>query len=269
MLVSTAPIAGRIPRDYDQRKNSLFVLNGGTYTAVGVGPVSITSRETPYAINNQGAVAGLSETRMQPFLWQNGQLQYISGPAGTNDAFLDLRALSDTGTVLLQLNPRALEPARCFTWTAGQLKEVLPPSPDLRIDCKAINASGAVAGLLRRYDAQGNNGAAAVFVTLNGQFSLQAFQPFQIDALQSSIKLNAAGTVAYQSGYTVQADGSARSSVMLFANGQTQSLDALVTPALPAGQFLELNDFNDKGQVLARLRTGTSVTQPQLVLSPK
>jgi hypothetical protein len=269
MLVSTAPIAGRIPRDYDQRKNSLFVLNGGTYTAVGVGPVSITSRETPYAINNRGAVAGLSETRMQPFLWQNGQLQYISGPASTNDAFLDLRALSDTGTVLLQLNPRALEPARCFTWTAGQLKEVLPPSPDLRIDCKAINASGAVAGLLRRYDAQGNNGAAAVFVTLNGKFSLQAFQPFQIDALQSSIKLNAAGTVAYQSGYTVQADGSARSSVMLFANGQTQSLDALVTPALPAGQFLELNDFNDKGQVLARLRTGTSVTQPQLVLSPK
>jgi hypothetical protein len=267
MLVSAAPIAGRVPRDYDQRKNSLYVLNGSTYTAVGAGPVSITSRETPYAINNQGAVAGLSEARWQPFLWQSGKLQYISGPAGTNDAFLDLRGLSDTGTVLLQLNPKALEPARCFTWTAGQLSEVLPPAPDLRIDCKAINASGAVAGLLRRFDAQGN-GSAAVFVTLNGQFSVQAFQPFQIDAPQTNIKLNAAGTVIYQSGYVVQPDGSVRSTPMLFANGQTQALDALLTPALPAGQFLEVNDFNDKGQVLARLRTGASVTQPQLVLSP-
>jgi hypothetical protein len=268
MLVTAAPIAGRIPRDYDQRKNSLYVLNGSTYTAVGAGPVSVTSRATPYAINNQGAVAGLSETRLQPFLWQNGQLQYISGPAGGNDAFLDLRGLSDTGTVLLHLNPRAVEPARCFTWSAGQLSELLPPSPEMRMDCKAINASGAVAGLLHRVDAQGK-GSAAVFVARNGQFTVQAFQPYQIEALQGNIKLNAAGTVAYQSGYTVQADGTVRSSIMLFANGQTQSLDSLVTPALPAGQFLELNDFNDKGQVLARLRTGTAVTQPQWVLSPK
>jgi hypothetical protein len=269
MLVSAAPIAGRIPRDYDQRKNSLFVLNGSTYTAVGAGPVSITSRETPFAINNQGAVAGLSETRWQPFLWQKGQLQYISGPAGTSDAFLDLRGLSDSGTVLLQLNPRALESARCFTWTAGQLTEVLPPAPDLRIDCKAINAAGAVAGLLRRYDAQGNNAAAAVFVTLNGQFSVQPFQPYQIDAQQTDIKLNASGTVLYQGPLVVLPNGSVRSSPMLFANGQTQSLDALLTPALPASQFLQVIDFNDKGQVLARLRNTASTAQPtSVVLSP-
>ncbi len=267
MLVSAAPVAGRIPRDYDQRKNNLYVLRGNTYTPVGAGPVSVTSRETPYLINNQGAVAGLSDTRLQPFLWQNGQLQYISGPVGANNAFLDLRGLNDAGTVLLQLNPRALEPSRCFTWAAGQLSELLPPSPDLRIDCKAINASGAVAGLLRRIDAQGK-GAAAVFLAQNGQFSVQPFQPYQTDAVQTHIKLNAAGTVLYQGGYVVQSNGTVRSSPMLFTNGQTQSLDALLTPALPAGQFLEVNDFNDKGQVLARLRVPTASAQPQVVLSP-
>jgi len=126
-----------------------------------------------------------------------------------------------------------------------------------------------MAGLLRRYDAQGNNAAAAVFVTLNGQFSVQPFQPYQIDAQQTDIKLNASGTVLYQGPLVVLPNGSVRSSPMLFANGQTQSLDALLTPALPASQFLQVIDFNDKGQVLARLRNTASTAQPtSVVLSP-
>jgi hypothetical protein len=178
---------------------------------------------------------------------------------------LRVRDLNDSGVVLLQLTSDQANNTRCFTWSAGLLTELPPPSPGLGVDCRAINASGTVAGLLRSRDAAGAT-SAAVFVAMGGQFRAQAFEPYLYDPRQTNLRLNASGTVLYEKGYDTQADGSVRAGGMLFADGVATSLDALLTPALPKGQYLVVNDLNDAGQVLVQIY-GAAGT-PQAILSP-
>jgi hypothetical protein len=96
MLVSAAPVAGRIPRQYDLSQNVSIVLRDGKYTDSGLGSAAVF-------INNSGWLAGAALANGQPVLLSNGQTQTISGPADQPGAVLRVRALNDSGVVLLQL----------------------------------------------------------------------------------------------------------------------------------------------------------------------
>jgi hypothetical protein len=135
------------------------------------------------------------------------------------------------------------------------------------MDCRSINASGDIAGVLRRSTSTGTL-EAAVFVWRNGQFQVQ---PFGSDFDSMAMKLMDSGVLVLDKGLIYLGNTNGVNAwkgggQVIRANGEVFELESLLSPALPDGQHLQFMDINDLGQALVRV-TGANGS-PQKVISP-
>jgi hypothetical protein len=261
LLVGVAPQSGKRQQGEVVSTYTPYVLQAGVFTAVAAyGPQAVTS-------NRQGWMMVATNTGLS--LGRLGQLQsyqFTQLSSAAVDVF-NGAAISSDGRGVVSIGFRDPWDSACFVAYQGQLSTVSPPQPGWRIDCRSINASGDIAGVVRRSTSTGAT-EAAVFVWRSGQFQVQ---PFGSDFDPLAMKLMDSGVLVLDKGLIFLGNTNGTNlwkggSQVIRANGELFELESLLKPALPADQHLQFMDINDLGQALVRV-TG-AIGSPQKVISP-
>ena len=261
LLVGVAPFSGKREQIEIVSTYAPYVLQAGVFTAVpAYGPQAVTT-------NRQGWMLIGTDTGLN--LGRLGQLQFYPVPQMSSTSVVSGggSAVSSDGRGVVSIGFREPQESVCFVAYQGQVSKVSPPQPGWRLDSRSINASGDIAGVLRRSTSTGTL-EAAVFVWRNGQFQVQPFGP-DFDAM--AMKLMDSGVLVLDKGliYLGNTNGTNAwkgGGQVIRANGEVFELESLLSPALPAGQHLQFMDINDLGQALVRV-TGANGS-PQKVISP-
>jgi hypothetical protein len=261
MLVDVAPQSGKRLQNEALPAYVPYVLQAGVFTAL---PAYTTRAVTS---NRQGWMFIPADTGY--YLGRPGQLQFYTD-AQMSDARINVfygAAVSSDGRAMVSYGFRAPTETACLVAYQGQVSKVSPPQADWNIHCLSINASGDIAGVLRRTTSAGAT-EAAVFIRRNGQFQVQ---PFQADFTPTAMKLLDSGVLVLDKdlSYLGNINGINEwkgGSQVIRANGEAFELESLLSPALPAGQHLLVMDINDLGQALVRVNGVNGM--PQKVISP-
>ncbi len=262
LLVSVAPQSGKRQQTEYISGYAPYLLNAGVFTAL---TAAFSARGV--TSNRQGWLMTLGDASL--YLGKVGQQQTypIAQMSTSVVATVGGSAISSDGRGVVSIGFHNPDDSACFVAYQGQLAKVSTPQAGARIDCQSINASGDIAGVLHRNASDGTS-EAAVFTWRNGQFQVQ---PFERDFEPLSMKLLDTGALVLDKGliYLGNTNGTNAwkgGAQVIRANGEVFELESIFTPALPAGQHLQLLDINDLGQALAEV-VGANGT-PQKVISP-
>ncbi|MEY4766629.1 MAG: hypothetical protein RI907_3302 [Pseudomonadota bacterium] len=244
----------------------------------------------PPLVNRKGTLVGISQNpssrQWDVLVSVHGQQTRVPMPSGTDD--WRVVGISDDDQVLIEVDlqdqftrvgdtityTQYRWQKRCYVWKAGNLTEVLAPTPYpvVSVNCGGIGPDGLVAAYVS-HAAGGELSpfglTKALFTWRNGQ--VQRFQTdfkvFSSDALPG-VSLTQAGWGVYSK--PLDGNSSATVDPQVFLNGQHVRLAPLIRPAIGATDLVFIKSVNASGQILAQVVPAAASAAPRfVVLTPR
>jgi hypothetical protein len=273
--VATAAKSGRLDASYfpDDSADAalgraplgakLRLLQNGVFTDM---PTGLWDYFRP-RVNRKGTVAGQALNSATVVMVRNGQRSEVSMPADL--AFWEVKGLSDNDEVLIEgATPVYSWKKRCFVWKGGALTEIQVNSaqPVVSVACGGISSTGIVAGFAyQQIGAEINPYAllGSVFTWRDQILNQSAFVADGGGAGYNTF-VTPSGLVGYNRIVSGRFEGA------VYAQGRVQPLPPVISPALAAGETLEVLNMNDMGQLLVGVwPSGQAPKARHAVLSPQ
>jgi hypothetical protein len=274
-LVATAATTGRL--------NASYFPDDSSDAALGRAPLGATPRllqngvfsDLPTGlwdyyrprVNRKGTVAGHSVNSPAVIMVRNGQRSEVAMP--TELAYWEVKGLSDNDEVLIEgATPVYSWKKHCYVWNGVALSEIQVNSaqPVISVACGGISSTGIVAGFAyQQIGAEINPYAllGSVFTWRNQILNQSEFVADGGGAVYNTF-VTPAGLVGYNRVVNGRFEGA------VYAQGRVQPLPPVISPALAAGETLEVLNMNDLGQLLVGVwPTGQTPKPRYAVLSPK
>jgi len=218
-------------------------------------------------VNRKGTVAGHSVNSPAVIMVRNGQRSEVAMP--TELAYWEVKGLSDNDEVLIEgATPVYSWKKHCYVWNGVALSEIQVNSaqPVISVACGGISSTGIVAGFAyQQIGAEINPYAllGSVFTWRNQILNQSEFVADGGGAVYNTF-VTPAGLVGYNRVVNGRFEGA------VYAQGRVQPLPPVISPALAAGETLEVLNMNDLGQLLVGVwPTGQTPKPRYAVLSPK
>jgi len=274
-LVATAATTGRLNASYfpDDSADAalgraplgatLRLLQNGVFTDM---PTGLWDYYRP-RVNRKGTVAGHAVNSPAVVMVRNGVRSEVAMP--TELAYWEVKGLSDNDEVLIEgATPVYSWKKHCYVWKGGALTEIQinATQPVISVACGGISSTGIVAGFAYQQigaDIDPYALLGSVFTWRDQMLSQSEFVADGGGAVYNTF-VTPSGLVGYNRVVAGRFEGA------MYAQGRVQPLPPVISPALAAGETLEVLNMNDTGQLLVGVwPTGQAPKPRYAVLSPK